>query len=193
MQQTASILKKGGIAIIPTDTLYGIVASAFAKPAVERIYTIKGRDENKPFIVLIASVLDLKKFDIVLSSAQKKILTRLWPNATSVILPCPHKKFEYLHRGTRSLAFRLPKNKKIQELLKKTGPLVAPSANPQGMSSAETIDQARTYFGNAIDMYISGGHKKGSPSTIVRFGGDKLVILRQGKTRIPKALLSLEK
>ena len=191
MQQAVPILKKGGIAVTPTDTLYGIVGRAFSKPAVERIYMVKGRDENKPFIILIASVNDLKKFDIVLTREQKKILAHIWPNATSVIIPCPHKKFEYLHRGTRSLAFRLPKNKKVQEVLKKTGPLVAPSANPQGMSPAETIDEAFAYFGDAVDVYVSGGPKKGSPSTIVQFDGDGLTILRQGKTRISKALLSL--
>ena len=184
LKSTAIYIQKGEIAVIPTDTLYGIVGSAFSKKAVEKIYAIKGRDENKPFIVLISSVSDLKKFGIVLSIPQKKFLSRIWPNPVSVILPCSSKKFEYLHRGTKSLAFRFPKNKKLQDFLKKTGPLVAPSANPQGEKPAETISEAKKYFSEKVLYYVSKGRKKGKPSTIVSLLKEQPIILRQGSLKI---------
>ena len=177
-------IKKDGIGIVPTDTLYGIVGSAFSKQAVKRIYTVKGRDENKPFIILVSSVSDLKKFGIVVSLFQKKFLENIWPNSVSVIIPCPLKKFEYLHRGSRSLAFRLPKNKKLQQFLKKTGPLVAPSANPQGEKPAETVREAKKYFGTHIDFYVSDGRKNGKPSTIVSLENEKPTLLREGSVRL---------
>ena len=160
------ILKKGNIGVIPTDTLYGIVGSAFSKKAVERIYEVKGRDENKPFIVLIASISDLKKFDIALTVPQKKLLDGVWPASVSVILPCPQKKFQYLHRGTKSLAFRLPKDRELQTFLKQTGPLVAPSANPQGGKPAETIAEAKKYF---VEKLTNMNNSNIGPQNVVRW------------------------
>lgn len=178
MEKSIQSIKKDGIGILPTDTLYGIIGSAFSKRAVKRIYEVKGRDEKKPFIILISDVSDLKKFGIKITKEQKTFLEKVWPGPVSIILPCPQKKFEYLHRGTKSLAFRLPKNKKLQELLKKTGPLVAPSANPQGLEPAHTIVEAKRYFGDTIDFYIAGGTKKGKPSAIISLAGNNPKIIR---------------
>ena len=179
MKEEISTLKNGGVGVLATDTLYGIVASAFSKKAVARIYAIKGRDEKKPFIILISSVRDLQKFSIRLTKEHKVFLEGAWPGPVSVILPCKPKKFEYLHRGAESLAFRMPKNKKLLELLKKTGPLVAPSANPQGMLPAENVGQARKYFGDDVDFYIAGGTKKGKASRIVSLLGQIPVVIRK--------------
>ena len=77
-----------------------------------------------------------------------------------------------------------PKNKNLFTLIKRVGPLVAPSANPQGLKHAETITQAKKYFGNKIDFYLSGGTKIGQSSTLVSFKGGQLVILRQGSVHI---------
>lgn len=175
----AQILKNGGIGVVPTDTLYGVCASAFSKSAVERVYDLKGRNENKPFIVLISSLDDLKQFGIKLTADQKAYLGEVWPGPVSVILPCLLKKFAYLHRGTNSLAFRLPKSPKLREFLKKTGPLTAPSANLQGAEPAHTIKEAKNYFGEKVEFYISGGRKEGKPSTIVSMVSGKPEILRK--------------
>ncbi len=189
MDDIVSILKHDGVGVIPTDTLYGIVGSAFSEWAVERIYGIKGRDEGKPFIILISSFSDLKKFGIELNASQKKFLKAVWPGPVSVILPCTQKSFSYLHREQKSLAFRMPKNAFLEKLLKKTGPLVAPSANPQSKKPAETIQDAQKYFGDKLDFYSGSGAKKGSPSTIVSFQDGTLKILREGAKKIPKGLL----
>ena len=197
-KKAEEILKKGGVAVIPTDTIYGIVGSAFSKKTVERIYDLKGRDKNKPFIVLISSFNDLKKFGIKLTKEQAKILGKFWPSKVSVILPCSSKKFEYLHRSTKSIAFRMigPKNKNLFNLIKKVGPLVAPSANPQGLQPAENIQEAKQYFGparphdssgaggNKVDYYIAGGTKKLKPSTLVEYKNGKITVLRQGAVKI---------
>src|SRR5204863_149383 len=67
------------------------------------------------------------------------------------------EKFEYLHRGTNTLALRLPKDESLQNLLKKTGPLIAPSANVEGLPPAKNITDAKKYFGDGVDLYIDGG------------------------------------
>lgn len=175
----AEILKAGGVGIVPTDTLYGVCASALSKPAIDRVYALKGRAEHKPFIVLIASISDLAQFSIKLTAEQKAYLNEVWPGPVSVILPCPLKKFAYLHRGTHSLAFRLPKNAKLREFLKRSGPLAAPSANPQGAEPARTIAEAKKYFGDKVDFYIAGGRKEGKPSKIVSLVSNTIKVLRE--------------
>ncbi len=166
MIQIEKILKKDGVGILATDTLYGVVGSAYSKKAVKRVFGVKGRDSHKPLIVLIASMVDLSGFGIKITPTQKQFLDTVWPGPVSVILPCLSKKFEYIHRGSKSIAFRLPKNKKLQELLKKTGPLVAPSANPQGGKPATTIRQAKKYFSDKVDFYVTG-RPSGKASTII--------------------------
>jgi L-threonylcarbamoyladenylate synthase len=174
----AKILTAGGVGIVPTDTLYGICASALSKRAVERVYRLKGRDEGKPFITLISSADDLKLFGVKLSAEQKEYLASVWPGPVSVILPVVLKKFAYLHRGTNSIAFRLPKNPKLQKFLQESGPLAAPSANPQGLLPARTVAEAKKYFGDAVDFYIAGGTKDGKPSKIVSLVSGAPEVLR---------------
>lgn len=181
LKQAIKLLKKGGVGVIPTDTIYGLLGSALKEDTVERIYKLRKRQKDKPMIILISSLSDLEYFNIKLSPKQRKLLKKIWPNPVSVVLSCPYKKFYYLHRGTKSIAFRIPSNISLINLLKITGPLVAPSANLAGQKNATTIDQAKKYFKDKIDFYINKGIKDSSPSTLIKLEGDKIKILRQGK------------
>ena len=174
------ILLGGSIGVIPTDTIYGIVGLALNKRTVERIYKVRKRNLRKPFIILIGSMDDLRLFSINPGQELQKMLKKVWPGKISIILPCPLKKFFYLHRGKNSLAFRLPDNKKLLYLLKKTGPLVAPSANPEGFLAAETIGRAKKYFGNTVDFYTDGGKISSAPSKIIWIKKGRVDVLREG-------------
>jgi L-threonylcarbamoyladenylate synthase len=187
-QKAEEALKKGGVAFVPTDTLYGLVASALDKKAVERIYKIRGRDKGKPCIVLISSFADLKKFGVSISIEQKKFLESIWPGKVSVILPCTARKFQYLHRGTKTIAFRMigPKNKNLFKILESVGPLIAPSANPQGLPPARKRSEGRKYFGKSVDAYVCVGTKISKPSTLIEYKNNKLKVLREGAVKIKK-------
>lgn len=177
-------LNSGFIAVIPTDTIYGLVGAALNRKTVERIYRIKKRRPEKPFIILIASLDDLKLFGIVLDESTQTFLKKIWPNPVSLVLPCPLNKFQYLHRGTNSLAFRMPQKPSLRRLIKKTGPLVAPSANPEGFPPAATIREAKKYFSTSVDSYISAGRLVAQPSTLISIIDKKIKILRQGEHTI---------
>lgn len=167
LNKAAKLLKNGGIGVIPTDTIYGIVGSALNPKTVERIYTLRKRRKDKPFIILISSLDDLKKFDVKLTKKQEDFLKKIWPNPVSVVL--------------HNLAFRMPKNKKLLELLREAGPLVAPSANLAGAKPAVSIDEAKKYFGERIDFYLDGGRIASMPSTLIELHSDgSCNILRQG-------------
>lgn len=177
-KKLVALLKGGAIGAIPTDTIYGISCSALSRSAVERVYAIRGRERTKPFIILISSLDDLALFGIRPSPETHDILLSLWPAPVSVVLSCPGKKFSYLHRGTKTLAFRVPDNASLRTLLKKTGPLITTSANLAEEKPATTIAQAKKYFQGRIDFYVDVGKKSGSPSSIIRIGGDGITLLR---------------
>ncbi|MDP2598460.1 MAG: L-threonylcarbamoyladenylate synthase [Candidatus Liptonbacteria bacterium] len=185
-------LKNGGVGVLSTDTIYGIVGSVLDKKAVERIYKLRRRNPIKPMIVLIGSLPDLRLFGISPDPTVKKYLKKVWPHLrrgyggqagkVSVILgTMNHKsriKFKYLHRGTNALAFRLPQPMWLRRLLRKTGPLVAPSANWEGKPPAKTIREAKKYFGGKVDFYIDAGRVDSPPSRIVKIESGKVVVLR---------------
>jgi L-threonylcarbamoyladenylate synthase len=189
-KKVALLLKEGAIGVILTDTLYGICGSVQNKKTVEKIYKLRRRKLKKPMIILIPSLNDLKIFKIKLKNWQRKILKKIWPGKISVILECPLKKFEYLHRGTNSLAFRIPKSKELLRILKISGPLVAPSANWQRERPANKISEAKKYFGKNV-FYWDKGEIKGKPSTLIDLRKKQIKILREGAEK-KKAKIALK-
>jgi len=170
-KENIEILKAGGIGVIPTDTIYGLVGRADLPKTVEHISTIKNRSDGKGFIVLISSLDDLKLFDIKVSDATKSFLKKYWPGKVSVVM-------------SPTLSFRLPDKKDLIDLLKETGPLVAPSANPEGRAPAKNIEEAKEYFGDEVDFYEDGGNLESLPSTLVRIKDDEIEVLRAGAVEI---------
>jgi len=173
------ILKKGGVVVLKTDTLYGIIANALDKKTVERVYKIKGRRPDKPFIILVPSVDDIKRyFDVEISNKERELLEKR--GITVVLNLRDRRKHRYLHRGTGTLAFRIPSKDKLIELLKKTGfPVVAPSANPEGKKPAVDINEAIRYFGDKIDLYVDEEKAEGKASPIVKVEDGKVIYLRR--------------
>lgn len=180
----AAKLQRGAIGVFPTDTIYGLQTSVFHPESVERIYKIRKRDNKKPFIILISSLTDLKVFRVKLSKKTEDFLKEVWPGKVSVILPCSHEYLDYLHRGHDSLAFRMPDREDLHELLKKTGPLISTSANPEGKKPAETVEDAENYFGDNVDFYVDEGKVVGEPSTLIEIKRDRVKVLREGAVKV---------
>lgn len=177
-------LQSGGIGILPTDTIYGVVGSVLNKETIESMYPLLKRDSKKPMVIIIGRVKDLGIFGIKINRKFKKKLKEFWPGRVSIILPCHSDEFAYLHRGMESLAFRVPNLKWLRKLLKKTGPLVATSANPEGEKPAQTIKQAEKYFDSHIDFYVDAGKMAGKPSTLVEIEDSNVNIKRDGAVKI---------
>lgn len=175
----------GGVVVIPTDTVYGIVARASDKNAVERMYRLRGRTPEKPCIMLVADTWQIKD-TTYFSEDYKQLAEKYWPGPLSLVCKVSDKTPEYLHRGTHTLAYRVPDSPQLRALLRETGPLLAPSANPQGQPTATTITEAQDYFGDSVDGYVDGGTLEGrAPSTVVTITiTGEITILRQGALRI---------
>lgn len=166
-KEVIACLKGGGIGVMPTDTIYGLVGSALRAGTVARLYRVRRRERGKPFIVLISSSTDLKKFGIQPTMRTGALLKKIWPGPVTVILPCSQKRFVYLHRRTGAVAFRVPKPTWLRTLLRKTGPLVAPSANIAGERPARTVRGAYAYFRGTVDFYVDHGTRGGAPSSLI--------------------------
>lgn len=179
LQKAKELIDQNKIGIIPTDTIYGIVGFALSPRIVEEIYTIKQRDRKKPMIVLLSSKEDLKNyFDLEYPS----YLENIWPGKVSVILDC--KKHPHIHRGGETIAFRVPDKDNLRNLIKETGPIVAPSANPQGVDPAKTIEEAIDYFGEKVSFYVDEGVLESKPSTLIKSDGERMNILRKGAVNL---------
>lgn len=183
------IIRRGGVGVIPTDTIYGIVGSALIPKTVKRIYDLRRRNSQKPMIILIGDLSQLSLFGIRPDYETKKRLNRLWPGKVSVILACRSGKFRYLHRGKKTLAFRLPCLKSLRSFILKTGPIVAPSANIEGEKPATTIKEAKRYFDIKPDFYMNQGRRAGAASTLVDFSKKKIKILREGAVEIDSCVI----
>lgn len=172
----------GTIGIVPTDTIYGVVARAADQEAVGRLYKLKQRN-NKPGTIIAANIEQLEILG--LKHRYLKAVEQFWPGPISVIIPCADPALKYLHRGKMSLAVRIPANHDLQELLLKTGPLLTSSANHSSQPPAVTIHQARDYFGDGVDFYTDGGDLSANqPSTIIRIVDDAIEVIRQGAGKI---------
>jgi len=119
-----------------------------------------------------------------LSKDNREFLNKYWPGAVSVILASPNNHFSYLSRDRESLTFRLPDDNKLIALLQKTGPLIAPSANPQGLTPAIDAASAMSYFIGKVDFMVDGGKVEAKASTLVDLTGGQPVVVRQGSVEI---------
>ncbi|HEU5187553.1 MAG TPA: L-threonylcarbamoyladenylate synthase [Candidatus Saccharimonadales bacterium] len=180
--QAIAILRSGGIGVLPTDTLYGIVACAADSRAVARLYRLKSR-ERKPGTIIAANVEQFIELGV-----DEKYLRRVeqwWPNSLSIETPLG-PELSYLHQGTDRQGLRVVPDARVRALLEQTGPLLTSSANLPGEQPANTVQEAYTYFGDLVDFYVDGGDRSGfSPSTLARITDKGFEIIRQGIFVVP--------
>lgn len=161
--EVARLLQSGGVGVLRTDTLYGVVASIKHERAVERVYALRQRDANKPCIILAA---DISQLAPVNNEAVQQFMQSQWPGPVSIVIPAPEAPY-YLTRGENGLALRIPDDEQLRDLLRQTGPLIAPSANKQGEEPARNIAEAKAYFGEGVDFYVDSGEViNASPSQL---------------------------
>lgn len=172
-------IKSGLVGVIPTDTVYGLVALASNKEAVNRLYNLKSR-ENKPGTIIASSVDQIVNLGV--KRRYLKAVEQFWPNPVSVEIP---HHIDYLNQGTGRQAFRIPADKSLLKLLEQVGALQTTSANSPGEPPANTIEEAQGYFGDKVDFYVDGGDLSDrEPSTILKIVDDAIEIIREGAFKI---------
>ncbi len=177
-------VQAGAVGILPTDTVYGVVAKISDGAAVDRLYGLKQR-VAKPGTIIAADSEQL--IDLGLKARYLKAVENYWPGAVTVVIPAG-PELAALHKGSYSLAVRIPADQYIHSFLKQTGPLMTTSANRPGEPPANDLKEAQAYFEDAVDFYVDGGNLKGhQPSTIIRMVDDAVEVLRPGAVTIDEA------
>ena len=176
----ALLIKRGGVVVFPTDTIYGIGCDPYNNSAVKRIFTIKGRDEKKALPVLTYSAQNAERI-VLLGRAGKILAERYWPGALTIVAPIIDRTISpKVAAGSSSLAVRVPANKCILLLLSQCSYLVGTSANLSGETALKSAREVLDSGLEGYDAILDGGTaEKGMESTIVDVGG-KPKILREG-------------
>ncbi len=170
LERFAAVLRSGGVAIFPTDTVYGIGGDGRRKEVIRRICQIKGRPEDKPLVRLISSPGAVSEWLTRLED--RHLAERFWPGPLTLILLLPGG----LRRG-----FRCPDQQLIRELIKRSGiELAATSANLSGQPEVVSGEEARQIFSGKVDLILDGGMISGRPSTVLDLSVFPEKILRSG-------------
>ena len=181
VEAAASALRRGELAVIPTDTVYGVAADAFNPAAVDALLAAKGRGRDMPVPVLVANTAMLTAIVGELPPQAQELTDAFWPGALTVVVRhTPHLSWD-LGDARGTVAVRMPDDALALDLITRTGPLAVSSANRSGHPPATTMLDARLQLGAAIAVYLDGGvRESGTPSSIVDATGDELRLLRAG-------------
>lgn len=172
----------GGVIAFRTDTFYGLGADPFNASAVQKIRKLKGRDDDKPILVVITDIQQIDRLLRHRSRAFDDLAKRFWPGALTIIGRTASILPEELTAGTRTVGVRLPDDDKVRALVAACGgALTATSANVSGQPPARSAAEVETYFGQRIDLIVDGGPTASeSPSTVVDATSEKLKLVREG-------------
>ena len=182
MSTAAEILKDGGLVAVPTETVYGLAANGFSAKAVDKIFEVKGRPENKPISLLVSGPEALARFGKNVPQSAIVLAERFWPGPLTIVVEAIDDIPENVRSGGKTIGLRCPDHPQTLELLKLLPfPLAAPSANPSGEESPKSADQVAAYFNGRIEGIIDGGAcTVGTESTVLNMSKTPYTVLRPG-------------
>ena len=172
-------LTRGGVVLLPTDTIYGLHALATDQAAVDRIGELKGRADTKPFIVLAASIDQIVDLGVDAEVDLLRRLNEIWPAPLTAILPLSRPV--PASRGAANLAVRIPALGWLRDLVSRTGPLVSTSANRSGEPPVHEPESLARDLHDALDAVVDGGPRTGEPSAILDLTGNEPRFIREGE------------
>ncbi len=181
LARAAAVIRRGGLAAFPTETVYGLGASAFDPAAAAGIFEAKGRPHFDPLIVHIADLRQLRSVAAEVPPAAALLARRFWPGPLTLVLKKRPAIPDIVTSGLATVAVRMPAHPVAARLIRLAGPLAAPSANRFGRLSPTTAEHVLRQLGPRGVMVVDGGPAKhGIESTIVAFERGRPVILRRG-------------
>lgn len=184
IQKAIACIKNEEVVGIPTETVYGIGVDPLSQAAVDKIFNLKEREENKPLSILVHSFHDLIKLKII--SKVPEIVELYWPGPLTIIVESELNFADGVGtKNPNSIGVRVPDNELTLELLKKTGPLAVTSANISGQEDITNERDAEAVFGDKIGHYLQGSALHGSGSTIVDFRDEEFKVIREGPLKWP--------
>jgi len=180
--RAAGLLRGGGLAAIPTDTLYGLAADAFNPEAVARVFAVKGRAADRALPLVAASTAQVLEYFGRLPAIGTRLADRFWPGPLTLVLQAPDRLPADVTGGLETVGVRVPAHAVTTALCGECGvPLTATSANVTGEPPTDDPDSVVRALGDTIDVLVDAGRTPGgAPSTIVDVTGDQPRLIRAG-------------
>lgn len=175
-------LGRGGLVVLPTDTVYGLAARPDVPGATDMVFRAKHRHRGLTLPVLVASARDVDRV-AVLNAGARKLADRFWPGPLTVVLRRTQRSLAWELGGREggTVGVRVPDHEVARALLAMTGPLAVTSANPSGEPTPQACDDVRAALGDAVAVYLCAGSSSGdTPSTVVDLTAPDPRILREG-------------
>lgn len=182
LDRAASVLSGGGLAVVPSETVYGLAANALEERAVSRIYEVKGRPSSNPLIVHVSD-LEMARFCTSAWPETAASLARMyWPGPLTIVLPKSDVIPAIVTAGGGTVAIRWPGHPFFRELIARCGfPIAAPSANFANATSPTTVDHVLKGVGRLVPIVVDGGPcNVGIESTVVDLSHEVPIVLRAG-------------
>jgi L-threonylcarbamoyladenylate synthase len=186
IETIARVLGGGGIAVLPTDTIYGLHARATETKAIERLFAAKRRPPNQPLAVLCADLDQIRAMGVSAPSEILDALGALWPAPLTAVLPTEPPIAAAAGRNT--IAVRIPALGWLRELLRETNPLASTSVNLSGERAIYSTNEIPMELLSAVDIVLDCGELRGASSTLVDFTVTPPDVLREGEFRFTQNL-----
>jgi tRNA threonylcarbamoyl adenosine modification protein (Sua5/YciO/YrdC/YwlC family) len=180
LTMAASVLKRGGVVVIPVEHTYALVANPFTPAAVDALIAAKGRARPLAVPLLVPSAATLDGITHRTPAELRGLLTAFWPGALTVVASCaPSLTWDLGTPG--AITARMPLHPVTLDLLRRTGPLAAMTANGPGGQPPTTLDAALDQLGGSIEVGLDGGERPPGPgSTILDLTREPARVLREG-------------
>jgi L-threonylcarbamoyladenylate synthase len=191
VDKTAAVLRRGELAVLPTDTVYGVAADAFPPTATRAVFAAKGRSRSSPLPVLVRNRDQVEALAAVVPVEADRLIEALWPGPVTIVLHVQPGLVWDIGDNEGTVALRMPDDAVTLDVIAEVGPLAVTSANRSGEPPATTVEAARAGLGEAVAVYLDGGPREDArPSTIVDFTRGEPVVLRDGDVE-PDSLLAI--
>ncbi len=178
----ANFIKRGRVIAIPTDTFYGLSTDPFNLAAIERVFQVKGRAENKALPILVNSVEQAVSLMRDVPDAFLTLATKFWPGPLTLVVEATHRLPLKVTGNSGRVALRWADSRIATALIEAVGgPITGTSANLSGHASCTNAEQITQQLGKSLALVLDAGDTGGTlASTIVRINGDEWTIVREG-------------
>jgi L-threonylcarbamoyladenylate synthase len=179
-ERAIAALRAGNLAVLPTDTVYGLCADAFNPAATQRLFGAKRRSRDIPLTVLVRNPRQVTGLVADVPEAADRLMASYWPGPLTVVLPAVDGLTWDLGDTQGTVALRMPADDLVLSVVGEVGPLASSGANRHNEPLATTIEDARAQLGRVVAVYVDGGLREGPLSTIVDATTTEITVLREG-------------
>lgn len=182
LNKAALIIRSGGVVAFPTESFYGLAVSAWDEKAIQRLFTIKKREENQPILLLIPTTSLLNQVVTRIPDIANQIMEKFWPGGLTLVFEANPSLPHLLTSRTGKIGLRLSSHPVATALAQAVGgPITGTSANISGQGACSSAEAVRHSLGESVDFILDGGETEGGKgSTIMDITVDPPTVLREG-------------